>query len=607
MAAKKVISSRDAALTGLYAQPMRASRAGALFSAFPYPTKISPEAIALFIAAHTRPGETVFDAFAGSGTTGLATLLCENPTKWMCSEVARLKLDVEWGPRNAMLYEIGALGAFISRVLTNPPDPHAFEQAAEKILNEVEEEDGWLYAARDPDGKLGKIRHVVWSDVFQCPSCHRRVSLWESSVTFKPARISADFSCPHCGCVRPSRDVTRVTQARFDPVLRENVRARMRRPVYVYGSTGKRTWSRAIRQSDKRLLRKIEEHPVPASVPLVKIPWGDLYRSGYHDGVTHLHHLYTHRNLVVLGTLWSKVDRADKKVRDALRFWILSYNAAHATNMTRIVAKSGHDDFAVTSAQSGVLYVSGLPVEKNLISGLRRKLATIRKAFDEVNGSSGAVEVVQRSSCSVDLPAESVDYVFTDPPFGGNIPYSEVNFINEAWLGHFTDNSDEAIISRSQGKTLNDYQKLLTSALREANRILKKSGVATVVFHSANADVWNALQSSYIESGFSVASVNVLDKVQGSFKQVTTNGAVQGDPVILLGKMRSKAAGDCDEVWSIASKLIEDSRLADDPAEQTAQRLYSRLIAHFLQKGERVPVDAQVFYRWCLERVPERA
>ncbi|MFC3119830.1 DNA methyltransferase [Jhaorihella thermophila] len=41
---------------------------------------MSPEAIALFIAAHTKPGDTVFfDGFAGSGTTGLAALLCEKP------------------------------------------------------------------------------------------------------------------------------------------------------------------------------------------------------------------------------------------------------------------------------------------------------------------------------------------------------------------------------------------------------------------------------------------------------------------------------------------------------------------------------------------------
>jgi hypothetical protein len=41
-------------------RPLAATRTGAVYTAFPYPTKISPEAIALFIAAHTQPGDTVY-------------------------------------------------------------------------------------------------------------------------------------------------------------------------------------------------------------------------------------------------------------------------------------------------------------------------------------------------------------------------------------------------------------------------------------------------------------------------------------------------------------------------------------------------------------------
>src|SRR5947209_20007965 len=91
----------------LYQRPLPASRGGALYGAFPYPTKISPEAIALFIAAHTKPGDSVFDGFAGSGTTGLAALLCENPSPSMRAEAKRMGLNVTGGARNAVLYESG--------------------------------------------------------------------------------------------------------------------------------------------------------------------------------------------------------------------------------------------------------------------------------------------------------------------------------------------------------------------------------------------------------------------------------------------------------------------------------------------------------------------
>ena len=67
-------------ITKLYQTPLPSTRTGPLYNAFSYPTKISPEAIAVYIATHTEPGATVLDAFAGSGTTGLATLLCDRPT-----------------------------------------------------------------------------------------------------------------------------------------------------------------------------------------------------------------------------------------------------------------------------------------------------------------------------------------------------------------------------------------------------------------------------------------------------------------------------------------------------------------------------------------------
>jgi len=65
----------------LYSRPTRSTRGAPLFNAFPYPTKISPEAIALFIAAHTAPGATVLDGFAGSGSTGVAAILCGCPCR----------------------------------------------------------------------------------------------------------------------------------------------------------------------------------------------------------------------------------------------------------------------------------------------------------------------------------------------------------------------------------------------------------------------------------------------------------------------------------------------------------------------------------------------
>ena len=588
----------------LYRGSLPASRGGHLYRAFPYPTKIAPEAIALFIAAHTQPGNTVFDGFAGSGTTGLAALLCGNPPVEIRAAAAQKGLQVAWGPRNAVLYELGALGAFVAATLTNPPPPANFRSAAEEVLAAADRELGWMYAARDDGGHEGAIRHVVWSEHLRCPQCRSVASLWDGAVSRAPARIRAQWTCPHCAHGTRAGAAERLVDATADDLLGTACQTRVRKPAWLYGRTGRTNWSRRANAADLALLEEIQRVTPPACVPVVEIPWGDLHRRGYHQGITHLHHLYTRRNLIVLATLWQHAAAFPEGVRDALRFWLLSYNAAHATIMARVIAKSNQNELVVTSAQPGVLYVSGLPVEKNLLAGLRRKLATITNAFATIHGRAGRVEVRQQSSGCIDLPDHSIDYVFTDPPFGGNIPYAEVNFINEAWLGRYTQRTDEAIISPSQNKGVADYQRLLTQSLAETGRVLKPEGRATLAFHSSSSQVWRALQRAYTDAGFDVQRAGVLDKLQGSFKQVTAN-TVRGDAMLLLRKRdngrRAANAGAAAHPWQVAEQIFQNAS-ALPPAERTAQTLYSRLVNHHLVRNQQVPVSAAAFSEWLAAR-----
>ncbi len=592
-------------ITALYRNPIRASRGGPLFNSFPYPTKISPETIALFIASHTNPGDTVLDCFAGSGTSGLGAILCGQPTDRMKQNAKAIGLPIQWGPRNAILFEIGVLGSLISRVLCSPPDPVVFQNAAESILNNVEKQYNWLYEARNSQHGTGSIRYIIWSDILLCPSCRKHVSLWDACVSRDPAIISGMFKCPKCGHESILDDVRRVTRNQSDDILDQNRKTRFRRPVWVYGLTNGKTWNRPAQSSDLRLLKRIESEPIPNCVPKLEIPWGDLYRSGYHGGITHLHHFYARRNLISFSNLWEQVQEHQPELRDVLRFWLLSYNASHSTIMTRVVGKKGQKDLVVTSAQPGVLYVSGLPVEKNIFAGLRRKLNTIVRAFEITYKHESRVEIRNASCLSTDLPDESVDYVFTDPPFGGNIPYAEVNFLNEAWLGQTTDFTDEVIVSPYQGKTVDDYRQLLHRAFQEIYRVLTPNANATVAFHSTSAKVWNALRTACEEAGFSVTCTGLLDKTQGSFKQVTTQGAVRGDPLILLSKNQRLLSRTVSDVWTIVDELMKQAVLSSDPVEMTPQRIYSRLVAHYLTCNQEVPISAGAFYRQFEKRQNE--
>ena len=539
------------------------------------------------------------DTFAGSGTTGLAAKLCDKPTAEMLSMAASLGLNPAWGPRHAVLYELGCIGSFVAKVMCNAPSPELFETEAAALVKEAYETLMPLLCAIDDQGQLGVLRHAIWSEVLTCGHCGHEHSFWDTAVLQEPLRLrptDSEYGCPNCAESITTASSARAVETVTDDLLGRSAAQRKRLLTRVYGQTGKRKWQRPASQADLDTLQAVADFTLPASVPVAELKLGDLYRSGYHFGMTHLHHLYTRRNLVCLATLFDLIEHRDALVRDALRLLVLSYNQSHSTLMTRVVVKDGQSDFVLTGAQSGVLYVSGLPVEKNVLAGVLRKVKPLRDSFALVAGSRSTVVVRNQSSTTLEEGNESVDYVFTDPPFADFIPYSEINQVNELWLGQRTDSKSEAIMSTAQGKSLDDYRDLMASVFCEISRVLKPRGMSTVVFHAAKANVWSALQVAYRSAGLEVAATSVLDKLQASFKQVVSTVSVKGDPLLLLTKGTPTKASAKQTSPNLIAEILEAASSASNQSEREPTRLYARYVNKCLQTGAPVELNASEFY-----------
>lgn len=581
----------------LYASPLPSARSGPLYNAVSYPTKISPEAIAVFIATHTKPGDLILDVFAGSGTTGLAAMLCDQPTAEMRRVAKELGVSPQWGPRRAILYELGVLGALISRTMCRPPNPGEFRAAAEQLIEAAKERVGHLYKVQDAQGRSGSLRHAIWSDVLVCPHCRTEVLYADAIVRRNPIRFSERVTCRACRRVASAGDFPRAVEKVFDPLLRKHVTTKKRRLWMVYGQTGAMKWKRKATTADERALSEVDRLRIPDAVPVTPIAWGDLKRNGYHTGISHIHHFYTRRNLIVMGELWKSIDQFDSHIQDALRTLVLSYNATHSTLMTRVVAKQAQRELILTGAQSGVLYVSGMPVEKNILAGVHRKARVLCEAFAAVHGSKSTVSVENRSSTKLNIEDDSVDYVFTDPPFGDYIPYAELNQLNEAWLRHMTPRSEEIIVSRAQNKDEAKYGELMGRVFSELNRVLKPRASATIVFHSAKAAVWRALAEAFARSGFRVDAYSVLDKAQPSFKQAVSDVFVKGDPLLLLRKSAAPSLSVDTSSSDIANRILSSSRPANDSGNGArVQRLYARYVSECLEAGVPISMNAESFF-----------
>ena len=583
----------------LFSKPLASTRSGALYNSFPYPTKISPETIAVYIATTTLPGDSVLDAFSGSGSTGIAALLSEHPTERMISTAKELGVEPVWGRRNAVLYEIGTYAAFATKTITNRLTSKEYCTLVDGFIKKAKDVIGEMYSAKSPDGKAGVIRYSIWTEVLICPKCGGEINYFSYGTSKKPVEFKDYIECPHCKKTCAVDDMAFKTENYYDKLLKKIISRKKRKLAWIYGTTEGVNWDRAANADDEELIQKIEDQFVPCN-DLREIEWGDLHRTGYHYGITHLHHFYTTRNYRVMSELWRLAETYPEREADALKLLLLSYNGSHSTLMTRVVAKHGAKDFVLTSAQSGVLYISKLPVEKNILLGLSRKKKSFEEAYKLLENCHGTVTVRNSSSTKMIEQNCSVDFVFTDPPFGDFIPYAEVNQINELWLSKTTDREEEIIISDAQNKGVDKYRKMLAEVFREINRVTKDNSPIAVVFHAAKATVWAAFSEAIKEAGLEIQQSSFLDKTQASFKQVVSRASVQGDPLFLLNKIKTKKKPSITEDQILRQVIKENAH----KTELDQRHCYSLFIGKCMENGITVQKDATQVYE-LIQRIME--
>ena len=199
---------------------------------------------------------------------------------------------------------------------------------------------------------------------------------------------------------------------------------------------------------------------------------------------------------------------------------------------------------------------------------------------------------------------ESIDYIFTDPPFGDFIPYSEINQINECWLGEVTNTVEEVIINNSQGKSLKSYYNLMYSVFQTMTSKLKNNGCCTLVFHSAKAEIWRAIIRAYTNSGLRVNRTSILNKVQSTFKQTNSSVIVKGDPIILLEKAcASQQAPKYKSDIEVADDLLSNSKdLSDTDEKDKGTKIFSKYIITCIENGLDVTLDAKYFFEHGKEK-----
>ena len=594
-----------------------------IYNAHSYHTKVPHKAIMRYILHYTEPGDVILDGFCGTGMAGVAAQACGSPEPNLKAQIEdEWQRDVEslkWVERRAVLCDLSPAATFIANNYNLPVSVERFEKEAIRLISEVENRQAWMWQTNHLDGNSrGNIDFTVWSDVFICPQCSGNIVFYDTAVDAESGRVHSTFQCPHCSTELVKRGLQRLQESHFDKFLSKTIRRPRRVPVLISYRIGRHSFQKKPDKNDLVILNKIESDISPYFVPTPLLmfkrgKWGDQQR-GYHEGITHSHHFYFERTLWALSELLFRFNQANDSKLLNLLF------TSQLINLSKMNRYRPRVSFPY-NPMSGTLYVGSQICESNPFIAYRNKVRRLIAAKKQTL-VSGSVSISTASTSRIEkhIPAESIDYIFTDPPFGDNLLYSELSFLWESWLRVYTKNQSEAIVSGIQGKGLHQYTSLMVDCFKAMYVCLKPGRWMTVVFHNSRNSVWSAIQESIGSAGFVVADVRVLDKGSKTKKQITGANAVKQDLVISAYKPNGGLedrfklrAGTEDGVWDFVRThlrqlpvFVAHNGQAEVISERQNFLLFDRMVAFHVQRGITVPISAAEFYLGLEQRFPPR-
>jgi hypothetical protein len=627
-----------------------------IYNAHSYHTKVPHKAIMRYILHYTEPGDVVYDGFCGTGMTGVAAQMCGG-RKTVEALGYRVEKDgtilaqeegengrSTWvpfsklGARRAVLNDLSPAATFIAYNYNTPVEAESFNQEAMRILRDVEEQYGWMYAtlhkptsqqiqravtlieqdpteagAADTSLPWGRINYTVWSDVFSCSECAGEVVFWDVAVDAEHGQVLDEFPCPHCNARLTKRNMDRTWGTKHDSALGHAVKQVRQIPVHINYSLGNKRFEKRPDAFDLLLLSQVADRPVTEDLPTDELPAGDKTGEPRRLGITHAHHFLTERNRHVFAALLRRCQHPLLRA-SLLGGYTVGLKTARFLPLRWIQKDTG----PMKPHTTGTLYVPSLNGEQSWLNIFESRVAAAQRGLLPRQGRHTAVSTA--SAMYAVLPNDSVEYLFVDPPFGGNLMYSELNFFWEASLRARTNTKSEAVESGTQEKTIDTYRQLMFHGFQEAYRVLKPGRWMTVEFSNTQASVWNAIQTALQEAGFVVANVSALDKKQGSFNAVTNPTSVKQDLIISAYKPaaeleeRFSATGSEEQnAWEFTrshlARIARFKRGLQGPAfitERDPRILYDRLVAWFVRHGVPVPLSSQEFQAGLAQRYPER-
>ena len=579
-------------------KPIETTKATAIYNMHTYWSKKPHDAIRQYISHYTKPGDMVLDPFCGSGGTALAALM---------------------EGRKAIAIDRSPAATFITKNYCTPVDIDELQKAFEELKRKVKPEIDWLYETKcDRCGGKATTTYTVYSQVFQCPRCLEKVPLFDCIETQgitaqgKPKKINA---CPHCYKKGKMEEInTRAEKFGAVPVLISYRCENGCKPPH-----GKRRHNdpeekkrEYFQTYDLGKIREIETKEIPHWYPkdrMMHAPeeqecWGVKWRAGTSNFRT-VDELFTKRNLWALATISAAIRRFEHEIQEQLLFVF----SACLLGVSKMIRESN------TATIAGTYYLPQISKEVKVSSSFESKLKVAIKGWQEIGSFIPDVLISTDSATDLtNIKSNTIDYIFTDPPYADKVQYGELNFIWEAWLGFDTHwHDEEIIVNEIRGKTVEDWANMMRQAMAECYRVLKPGRCISLCYHDTSEGTWALIQDIMAEVGFIVEKTEAalyIDTEQKSYNQLVADKVNKRDLVINFrkpkpGELIPSIAITGDEnktTFTEKVRQIIQDYLAANPGS-TKDRIYDEVVSRMVRCGQMEVHDFDSILRTVAEEV----
>ena len=345
-----------------------------------------------------------------------------------------------------------------------------------------------------------------------------------------------------------------------------------------------------VDNEDKEKIREIEGKEVPFWYPKdVRMPKD--------ADVKTLGQLFTKRNLISLSIIYNEIQRLEEgELKEIMKlvFSSILVRTSKLIFINNYRLNKGVNPAGVWGEKR--FWVPDEYVENNVLYYFRARLSKVIKAKKETNALIGnyfeegnTFEMGTQSATDLsNIPSDSIDYCFTDPPYGGSIQYLDLSTLWNAWLQFDVDYANEIIVKND---SVTRYKEMLTKAFNEIYRVLKSDKFMSVTFHSSNISVWSALISACQDAGFELVNIVPQTPIKRTHNQIELKGTVKTDLIATFKKPHQKFMLQQEEgiinirdiVFTEARSLLEKVHIA------TTAEIYDAIILKWINIAYRNP------------------